>query len=66
MRFSVPGMTCGHCARSVTNAIQGIDPAAQVTVDLAAKSVVVLSNAAPEELRTAIEDAGYEATAKVA
>lgn len=62
--FNVPGMTCGHCARSITNAVQGIDPAAQVDIDLAAKSVAVVSNAAPELLRTAIENAGYEATVK--
>jgi len=32
-QFHVPGMTCGGCARAVTNAIKAIDPAAEVTTD---------------------------------
>lgn len=64
--FEVPGMTCGHCARTITNALQEIDPAAQVTVDLAAKRVAVTSTATPERLRTAIQDAGYDVPAKAA
>ncbi|WP_241485531.1 heavy-metal-associated domain-containing protein, partial [Xanthomonas euvesicatoria] len=27
-------MTCGHCVRTVTQAIQAVDPHAQVDVDL--------------------------------
>ena len=64
--FEVPGMTCGHCARTITNALQEIDPAAQVTVDLAAKRVAVTSTATAERLRTAIQEAGYDVPAKAA
>lgn len=64
MNFNVLGMTCGHCVRTITNGIQGIDPAARIDIDLAAKNVAVVSNAAPELLKKAIENAGYEATAK--
>ena len=39
-RFHVPGMSCGHCVRSVTEAVQGIDPSARVAVDLQAKTVI--------------------------
>ena len=28
--FEVQGMTCGHCERAVTNAIQGVDAQAQI------------------------------------
>lgn len=41
--LKVPDMTCGHCARSVTSAITGLDPAAKVQVDLASKQVVIES-----------------------
>lgn len=58
--FQVPGMTCGHCARTITNALQDIDPAAQVNIDLVSKRVAVTSTASPEKLRTAIQDAGYD------
>ena len=33
MEFHVDGMTCGGCARSVTRAIQQIDPNASVVAD---------------------------------
>ena len=28
--FTVQGMTCGHCERAVTQAVQGVDDQAQV------------------------------------
>src|SRR3546814_8982709 len=34
IRFNIPGMTCGGCARSITKAIQGIDTAAKVETDI--------------------------------
>ncbi len=32
MELKVAGMTCGHCVRAVTGAIQAKDPAAKVEV----------------------------------
>lgn len=57
--FSVSGMTCGHCVRSVTAAIHKLDPGAEVKVDLAAKKVAVDSPEDPAKLREAIEAEGY-------
>jgi len=34
--FDVVGMTCGHCVRAVTEAVQHVDPTATVQVDLIA------------------------------
>ena len=59
IKFNVNGMTCGGCARAVTNAVQQIDPAASVDVDLAAKTVSVESSADDGEVKAAIEEAGY-------
>jgi copper chaperone len=66
INFNVPGMTCGHCARTITNALKEVDPAAQVNIDLASKDVAVTSGAQPEQLKAAIEDAGYDVSAKAA
>lgn len=58
--FKVQGMTCGGCARAVTNAVKQVDPAAAVAVDLGAKTVAVTSSASSDRLQRAIEEAGYE------
>jgi copper chaperone len=66
INFNVPGMTCGHCARTITTAVQEVDPTAQVNIDLPSKNVAVTSGAQPERLKAAIENAGYDVTAKAA
>lgn len=53
-------MTCGHCERAVTNAIQGVDAQAQVKIDRAANRVEVQSDAKREELSAAIAEEGYQ------
>ncbi|NWA46179.1 heavy-metal-associated domain-containing protein [Pseudomonas reactans] len=59
--FSVEGMTCGHCVRAVTQAVQSQDPAASVKVDLAAKEVGVESRLSAEQVIAAITEEGYSA-----
>lgn len=59
--FNVQGMTCGHCVRAVTNAIQGEDPQAQVQIDLAKGEVSVQSHLAAERVIGLIEEEGYSA-----
>ncbi|MFJ3073865.1 MULTISPECIES: heavy-metal-associated domain-containing protein [Pseudomonas] len=59
--FNVQGMTCGHCVKAVTRAVQEQDAQAQVEVDLAAKEVRVHSALAPEQLLAAIREEGYQA-----
>lgn len=58
--FQVNGMTCGSCARAVTNAVKSVDAAADVQVDLATKRVTVESAADAAEVQSAIEEAGYD------
>jgi copper chaperone len=57
--FSVEGMTCGHCVRAVTQAVQSQDPAASVKVDLAAKEVGVESRLSADEVISLITEEGY-------
>lgn len=59
LTLKVSGMTCDHCTRAVTKAVQGVDPAAQVQIDLASGLVKVDSAGSRAELTQAIEDAGY-------
>jgi copper chaperone len=61
--FKVQGMTCGHCVRAVTAALQGVDPQARVEVDLAAKEVRVDSQADAKALTEAIRGEGYQVDA---
>jgi len=56
--FLVPDMTCGHCVKTITIAVQAVAPAAQVRTDLASHKVSI-EGADPEKARAAIEDAGY-------
>ena len=57
--FQVQGMTCGHCERAVTQAVQHIDPNAQVRINRDSGQVDVDSTAPREALAAAIAEEGY-------
>ncbi|EFQ65875.1 MULTISPECIES: heavy-metal-associated domain-containing protein [Pseudomonas] len=59
--FSVEGMTCGHCVKAVTQAVQSQDPAASVKVDLAAREVGVESRLSADQVINLITEEGYKA-----
>ena len=61
--FNVQGMTCGHCERSVTNAIKQLDPQAEVRIDRPQNRVEVDSTASREKIAAAIREEGYAVTA---
>lgn len=52
-------MTCGHCEKAVTKAVQTVDPDAQVAVDRPSGRVSVESAKDAQAFRQAIEDEGY-------
>ncbi|MGJ7509333.1 heavy-metal-associated domain-containing protein [Variovorax sp. GT1P44] len=60
-KFQVTGMSCGHCVSMVEQAVQTIDPEAQVTVDLETGHVDVMSGHPRQDIILAIENAGYKA-----
>lgn len=60
--FEVQEMTCGGCAASVTRAVQRLDAAAKVEVDLLAKTVKVASSRTLDDVRNAIAGAGFPVT----
>lgn len=63
-QFTVPGMTCGGCARRVTNAILSIDSTAEVITDPPARDVKITTSADEQALVTALAEAGYPAERK--
>lgn len=61
--FQVQGMSCGHCAGAVTQAIKAVDPQAEVKVDLASGKVEVESQQPAAALAAAIREEGYTVAA---
>jgi copper chaperone len=63
--YTVTGMTCGHCAASVTEEVSAIGGVQSVEVDLATGAVTVASQAPLdlETVRAAVTEAGYQLTA---
>lgn len=61
-KYTVTGMTCGHCVSAVEREVSGIPGVAAVKVDLATQTVLVTSDEALDEavLEAAITEAGYE------
>jgi copper chaperone len=62
-QFQVQGMTCQHCVRAVTQAIQACDAQAQVEIDLAAGRVLVRSALGRTQIAEAIREEGYSVAA---
>jgi copper chaperone len=57
--FSVTGMTCGHCEKSVVQAVKLLDPQAQVVADRTRNTVQVQSTQSRDALAAAIAEEGY-------
>lgn len=60
--YQVTGMTCGHCAGNVTEAVSALPQVDDVQVDLIAGgvSIVTVTGSVPlETVHRAIEETGY-------
>lgn len=61
--IKIQGMTCGHCAMSITNEIATIEGVSAVKVDHVAGNAIVESDGVTnEQLAEAVAEAGYTAT----
>jgi copper chaperone CopZ len=60
-RWTVAGMTCGHCVASVTEELLEVDGIEAVDVDLATGAVTVTSTGPLEraDVAAAVDEAGY-------
>ncbi len=62
LTLSVPDMSCGHCVKAITEAVQEIDTAATVSTDLDARTVRIETLADSVKILKSLDDAGYPAT----
>ncbi|QIM18013.1 heavy-metal-associated domain-containing protein [Leucobacter coleopterorum] len=60
--YTVTGMTCGHCVRSVTEEVSEVAGVTDVNVDLASGNLTVTSDdpVDTEKIREAVAEAGYQ------
>jgi copper chaperone len=61
--FDVEGMSCSHCVKAVTEAVEKLDGVTAVKVELEKKTVAVEFDAArvsEAAIKAAIEDEGYD------
>jgi copper chaperone len=60
--YAVPGVHCAHCVRAIKEEVEQVAGVEAVEVDLDSKLVSVRGEAVSDEaVRTAIDEAGYEA-----
>ncbi|MPS25826.1 heavy-metal-associated domain-containing protein [Pigmentiphaga sp.] len=59
LQFQVQGMSCGHCVKAVTQAVQSAYPQARVEVDLGAGKVRVDQAGDAARIAQLIAEAGY-------
>jgi copper chaperone len=61
VELKVTGMTCGHCVRAVTQAIERADPSARVAVDLASGTLRAETALDAQAVARLVTGEGYEA-----
>ncbi|WOD14202.1 heavy-metal-associated domain-containing protein [Paraburkholderia kirstenboschensis] len=64
MEFEVKDMSCGGCANSITRAVNSVDPAARLDIDVTTKVVKIDSTLPLDRLVAVIEQAGFHPTVK--
>jgi copper chaperone len=60
-QFHVPDMHCGGCLRAVRQAVQTLDPEAQVEADLKNRVVTIVSSQGEASVLSALDRAGFPA-----
>lgn len=58
--YAVPDISCDHCKRAIEGEVAKVGGVASVEVDVNAKVVHVHGAAADDDIRAAIEEAGYD------
>lgn len=61
LRFHVPAMACGGCAKSVSKALLAVDSEARIEIDLPTRHVQVDTKLSDEALLAVLEQAGFPA-----
>jgi copper chaperone CopZ len=60
-KLNIDGMSCEHCVKHVTEALEGVAGVTKANVSLASKSAEVEHGGAvtPDALKAAVSEAGY-------
>lgn len=58
--YSVPGISCDHCKNAIEGEVSNVAGVDSVNVDVAARTVRVAGDASDDDIRAAIDEAGYE------
>jgi copper chaperone len=65
IEFNVTGMTCDHCVKAVTSAVQDVDGVSDVSVSLDEKRATVTGDSVDvQKVIEAIKEEGYEAAVR--
>ena len=64
IKYKVDDIHCDHYARTIREAIQGVQADARVDVDVAPKTVAIANVTDRKAVEAAIVDAGYELQAE--
>lgn len=56
-------MSCEHCEQTVADALEGVDGVESVAVDRETEQATVEGDADPQALVSAVDEAGYDASA---
>ena len=58
--YSVPGISCGHCKAAIEGELAPLDGVESALVDIDAKTVMVIGEITEVDVRSAVDEAGYE------
>jgi copper chaperone CopZ len=58
--YSVPGISCGHCKSAIEGELVPLDGVESAVVDIEAKTVTVVGEITEGDVRSAVDEAGYE------
>ncbi|MFN0183220.1 MAG: heavy-metal-associated domain-containing protein [Aquabacterium sp.] len=59
IELTLPDMTCGHCVRTVTETVKGVDAQAELQVDLPTHQVRITSDLPAQAFVQALTEEGY-------
>jgi copper chaperone len=62
LQLNVPGISCGGCVGTITQAIKAVDAHASVQGDPKTKTILVETESSESAIKAAISEAGYPAS----
>ena len=59
-KIQIEGMSCGHCVEHVKEALEEVKGIESVEVSLEEKCATIVGDATEEDIKQAIDEAGYD------